>query len=449
LFLFSIQQLSCQTQFKKTVSYLSSTELRSNPKRIADSLTRDFITTQFINSALKPIQKSIDFNSRFLLINQCISGDCKILSDNKYLDYTIGQDFFFSYLSKLDTIFSDLVFIGFGDGIKNLIDKDKEILLNNKAVIVYNSFRGFDSKTTAWVSANMFNTPEDLQKVGAKALMAVLPQDYKITYPNYAFKPSKNKNIIYMFISFEMFRSIVGDQTIETSKERLNQRQPFSAQEIKNKKIKISTIDLQKADTLYNIVGSKQGLTDQTIIIGAHYDHITGKNPSYSSYPGANDNSSGVSMLIEIANKIKSEKLKNSIIFVAFGAEEKGLYGSKNFLETYPYDKSKIKAMINLDMVGCLKGDSLHYELQNTKEFKDIMTKTSIQTNNKLILGNSKLGLSDSYTFKLNDIPTIYLSTGDDPFLHTELDTEDKINYSGMDLILDFITTMIKELDHD
>ena len=100
------------------------------------------------------------------------------------------------------------------------------------------------------------------------------------------------------------------------------------------------------------------------MVIGAHFDHLgTGGEGSSSRRPdimavhnGADDNASGVTALLELAGRLKKDRdrLKRSVIFVAFGAEEMGLLGSKYFVNHSPADLSKIVAMVNLDMVGRL-----------------------------------------------------------------------------------------------
>ena len=122
-----------------------------------------------------------------------------------------------------------------------------------------------------------------------------------------------------------------------------------------------------------NVIGFIEGndpvLKNEYIVLGAHYDHLGLGGPSSKSdkrgvvYHGADDNASGTSALLEIAEKVTANapQLKRSIVFIAFGAEEQGLLGSKYFVEHPTVPLSQIKLMINLDMVGRLNTEQQVY----------------------------------------------------------------------------------------
>ncbi len=103
------------------------------------------------------------------------------------------------------------------------------------------------------------------------------------------------------------------------------------------------------------------------LIIGAHFDHLGMGGPGSSSravdtigvHHGADDNASGVSEVVELAEKFALTRgsHRRTIMFAAFSGEEMGLLGSKYFTENPGIDLTKVNAMINLDMVGRLKGD--------------------------------------------------------------------------------------------
>ncbi|MCX7697642.1 MAG: M28 family peptidase [Bacteroidales bacterium] len=123
------------------------------------------------------------------------------------------------------------------------------------------------------------------------------------------------------------------------------------------KKLKYVTIDLVSSRINYtakNIMGYVQGreFADSLILIVAHYDHL-GKLDT-AAYPGANDNASGVAMMLDIARTIKENMFRPrySMGFVAFAGEEAGLKGSIKFVQDPPIPLSQIKFVINLDMVG-------------------------------------------------------------------------------------------------
>ena len=114
-----------------------------------------------------------------------------------------------------------------------------------------------------------------------------------------------------------------------------------------------------------NVIGLKKGTGDQFIVIGAHHDHLGTDKETGLYYPGANDNASGVAMLVELAEKYKDVTTSCNLLFVAFGGEEKGMLGSTYFVGNLPVKKENIKAMINLDVIGSLRGDTLYYSMYN------------------------------------------------------------------------------------
>jgi len=113
-----------------------------------------------------------------------------------------------------------------------------------------------------------------------------------------------------------------------------------------------STID-DKEYILRNIICNKEGFNKKLIIICAHYDCIMeNKGDSNSRAPGANDNASGVSAIIEIARVLANENLQHSIQFVLFSGEEQGLLGSKSYAKYIEDNRMDLYKLINLDMIG-------------------------------------------------------------------------------------------------
>ncbi|MGB0931739.1 MAG: M28 family metallopeptidase [Chitinophagales bacterium] len=102
-----------------------------------------------------------------------------------------------------------------------------------------------------------------------------------------------------------------------------------------------------------NVVGYIKGRTypDSLYVFTAHYDHL-GRLGANHYIPGANDNASGVAMLLNLAKYYSQNPPAYSIAFIAFGAEELGLIGSKHFVENPLFPLDKIKFLVNLDIVG-------------------------------------------------------------------------------------------------
>ena len=209
-----------------------------------------------------------------------------------------------------------------------------------------------------------------------------------------------------------------------------------------------------------NIIGYINNNAKTTIVIGAHYDHLGygGEGSLYREkdkaiHNGADDNASGVAVLLDIATrlKIKNEqseiKDKNNYLFLAFSGEEMGLLGSNYFSKNPTIKAKSINYMINMDMVGRMKADSTLavYGVGTSPMFKQ-----TLKANNekfKLVQNESGVGPSDHTSFYLIDIPVLHFFTGQHEDYHKPGDDSEKLNYDGMNLISDYIFDIITYLD--
>ena len=118
-----------------------------------------------------------------------------------------------------------------------------------------------------------------------------------------------------------------------------------------------------------NVVGSIKGTSnsDSMIVVLAHYDHL-GKMGNDTYFPGANDNASGVAMILNLAKHFSENKPNYTMVFVALSAEELGILGAKAFTDNPPIDLKKIKFLVNFDLAGT--GDE-GVKVVNGSVFKD------------------------------------------------------------------------------
>ena len=203
-----------------------------------------------------------------------------------------------------------------------------------------------------------------------------------------------------------------------------------------------------------NVIGFLDNKAENTIIIGAHYDHLGfgGEGSLYRDsikaiHNGADDNASGVAVLLNLAAKLKNKNTNNNYLFMAFSGEEMGLLGSNYFVKNPTIDTKKVSYMINMDMVGRMKKDSslAVYGTGTSPIFKQ--TLKSHNDNFKLIQQESGVGPSDHTSFYLSDIPVLHFFTGQHEDYHKPGDDSEKLNYDGMHLIADYIFNIISDLD--
>ncbi len=167
---------------------------------------------------------------------------------------------------------------------------------------------------------------------------------------------------------------------------------------------------LVKALTTKNVVGAVEGRRDKFIIFSAHYDHLGMMGSAV--FPGANDNASGVSMLLSLAQYYSENKPKYNLLFIGFGAEEVGLKGSYNYVNNPTIDMDKIKLVVNLDIVGT---GSEGIAIVNAKEQEKHVKKLISINNKKKFFSKVKIRgqapNSDHYWFSDKGIPAIFIYT--------------------------------------
>ncbi len=203
-----------------------------------------------------------------------------------------------------------------------------------------------------------------------------------------------------------------------------------------------------------NVIGKIDNPSDEIIVIGAHYDHLgyggfgSLHRGEAAIHNGADDNASGVSIILESARILKQIGLQKDVVFIGFTGEEKGLWGSNYYTKNPTIDLSKVTAMINLDMVGRLdesRGLAVH-GVGTSPKWNEV-----ISTNNtdslKLTIRESGVGPSDHTSFYLQDIPVLHLFTGQHEDYHKPEDDADKLNYEGMEKVLNFIIRICQSLD--
>jgi Zn-dependent M28 family amino/carboxypeptidase len=212
----------------------------------------------------------------------------------------------------------------------------------------------------------------------------------------------------------------------------------------------------RRNDEGFNVGGILDLGARTTVLIGAHYDHL-GKGEyhvrrelSGRIYNGADDNASGVSVMLEVLNQLSlnSNLQKSNVIFIAFSGEEDGLIGSKHFVKNCPLDPKTISQMINIDMVGRLSdSDSLTvYATSSALEWGTIINdlpKTGINIKNVA----ETFPRSDHAAFIDAGIPAIMLHTGIHEDYHLPSDDFEKIDGPGLVKITEVVLQILQNLN--
>jgi len=217
---------------------------------------------------------------------------------------------------------------------------------------------------------------------------------------------------------------------------------------------------------LRNVVASLEGegpAAEQTIIVGAHYDHL-GRD-SYGSlaneatdeiHHGADDNASGTSVVLEVARQLaaRPEPLKHRVLFITFSAEELGLIGSSRYVQDPLIPLSQTMVMLNLDMVGRLRNGNLTiYGVETGENWKTLISAgiaAAPEGNQfKLALRSGGYGPSDHASFFEKGVPVLHFFTGFHPQYHRPSDVASLINAKGMRQIAGLMAAMVVKLGND
>lgn len=165
--------------------------------------------------------------------------------------------------------------------------------------------------------------------------------------------------------------------------------------------------------------------SDSMIVFSAHYDHLGGLGKS-TFFPGANDNASGVSVVLNLIRYYKEHLPKYKTVFLFFAGEEAGLLGSKYFVESKALDIYKIKFLINLDLLGT--GNDGIMVVNGAVHEKELMILTKLNADQKLLKEIKKRGKasnSDHYWFSEKGVPCFFIYTmGGVTFYHDVYDVE-------------------------
>jgi len=209
-------------------------------------------------------------------------------------------------------------------------------------------------------------------------------------------------------------------------------------------------------DTAYNVVGYLPAATDTTVILGAHYDHLGwgAENSLYRGEPaihnGADDNGSGTAALLELARYFSSvrDRLRYSLLFIAFTGEEVGILGSTYYAKNMTVDSAGVRMMLNMDMVGRLKDQEglIVFGAGSAAEFADYFDSLT-HDRFRIISKESGIGASDHTPFYNRGIPVLFLFTGAHEDYHKPSDDVDKIDFEGIVDVAELVANVVHHFD--
>jgi hypothetical protein len=471
LFTFSIEGFSQVTvqQLQQHIKYLSSDallgRLTGSP---GDSLAAVYVKGNLLSYGLIPL--SGDGFQRYKVTKKVVAGKASSLSVNN-VNYALEKDFMPLAFSSDSQLESDVVFIGYGfningDSIK--WDDYNGVDVKGKWVMILRGDPEPDNNKSPYISFSADRDKALLAKdMGAAGVLMVSgpvfdPQDTfeALNLEGYSV------DIPVIRIKKEVADAILSksNATIASLEKKLYEtKKPYSFSV--NVKVNGKTEILRELAGTRNVMmllpGEDPKMKNEYIILGAHFDHLGMGGPGSGSraldtigiHHGADDNASGVAMMLELAEKFAKTpgSHKRSIICLSFSGEEEGLLGSKHFVDDPCIDLSKVDAMINMDMVGRLN-ETNNMEIDGVGTatgLKELVYANSDTSIIKLTLSPEGYGPSDHSSFYGKNIPVLFYFTGGHMDYHTPTDTWEKINYKGMVEISALIFKVAEALAND
>lgn len=453
-------------ELKSHVQYLSSDSLKGRlTGSTGDSLAADYIRKELTSYGLTPL--SGDGLQRFEVTKRVIAGKNNSLTING-TNYIAEKDFMPLSFSSNGNLESEVVFAGYGFNINadslNWNDYDG-IDVKGKWVMILRADPEAENTRSPYIQYSGDRDKALLAKdMGAAGVLLV---SGPVADSQDAFEQMNSEGFSVGIPVLRLKREVADNilakskTTIESLEKNLNiNKKPsgFPTKEPVNANAEIVRETANTRNVVMVLPGEDQQLKNEFVIIGAHFDHLGMGGPGSSSrapdttgvHHGADDNASGVSLMLELAEKFALTKgsHKRSLICIAFSGEEEGLLGSKNFTDNPGIDLSKVNAMVNLDMVGRLNDTSmLQISGVGTAEgLKELVYAKSDTSLVKLKLSQEGYGPSDHSSFYFKNIPVLFYFTGAHLDYHTPDDTWDKLNFPGMVTISDDVFSIGEEL---
>ncbi len=393
----------------------------------------------------------------------------------------------------------EVVFAGYGISSAELKYSDYAVSnVKDRIAVVFDGTPDGDNPHGQFVSAGQVRFKAAAARAaGARALLIIANED-KLSdsrYSHLMYDNAGEAGIPIAAISRQSAARILGDlAALEKSADARTAAASNRSTRGHNLNLVIDVI--RRESPSFNVIGILPGsdpkLKNETIVIGAHYDHLGmgGEGSgSLSARPGihhgADDNASGVAGLLELARMLTSQnpKPRRTIVFIAFSGEEEGLIGSNYYVNHPIVPLANTVAMINMDMIGRLKGNKLiiggigtasewRAEVDSanlvrtsaqgagTVQLPGVNLNIAVATGTNLgtpvnldyskfdlTLNEDGYGPSDHSSFYAKQVPVLFFWTGNHEDYHKPSDTADKINYEGEARVVSFVERIVRDID--
>lgn len=449
------------------LSYLASDQMkgRNTPSPELDSAA-SFIADQFRGMGLQMVRGSYFQKVKLGFVSLGEKNNFSIKIKKKETKFAIKDDYVPFEITGSSKVQGNLIFCGYGieapeykyNDYSNANVKGKVVLLlkhepgedDTASVFKGKEFTDYSdlsykAKTAAdkgAIGVIIVNDPlnhASLKPVGFPwpSLSKMIPKD---ALPLTLLK-SDYKNIPIIQAGEEFIKKVFGSaDKLKNLQKEIDKNCKGYSSDFKDITVSLGTSTEIKETPAYNVTafleGSDSLMRDEVLVIGAHYDHVGMKKNAGgqdSIFNGADDNASGTSGVLAIAKAFSQlgEKPRRSIMFITFCGEEKGLFGSRYYIDNPLFPLDKTIAMLNLDMIGRNSVDTLEIEgYSKSPELAAVNEEENKYIGFNLVYQpESSIGSSDHAPFIKKNVPAIFYFAGIHKDYHKVSDEYPLINY--------------------
>jgi len=457
------------------IKYLASDKMEGRfPGTKGDMLTDNYIADEFEKYKVKPFDENgylqpFEMVTEVKMVGQ---NELSIISDGVVSEYNVNKDFAPLGFSGKGRVEGELVFTGYGITApeQNYDDyKDKngnDIDIKGKVLVMMRYSPGQNDPHN-----NRFEKYEPSRYKTLPARDGQAAGIIFITGPQSgddALQKMKFDNVLQdaglpvLSVSREIIENIFKNNGLNLAiiQSEIDSTKTSNSFVLNNAKAVIeANIEPVKVKT-NNVIGFIEGndpvLKNEVIVIGAHKDHLgygaygsLHRGSDKQIHNGADDNASGTSGLLEIAQKISVNKkdLKRSVLFIAFGAEEAGLLGSSFFTKSKMFENMNIVAMLNMDMIGRVVDNKLViYGTGTSSVWDNALDNINKTYNFNITKTPDGFGPSDHSSFYTKNIPVLHFFSGTHTDYHSPTDDIEKINSGDGALIAKMVYDVAMDL---
>jgi len=470
------------------IKYMSSDEMGGRqPGTPGIQLCEDYIVQEYKKAGLQPLEDGTYLQQLDVGQSRAVNkGQTALIlkgPDEKKLELKLGEDFQQLLGRKDFDLDSDLVFVGYGiSASEHNFDEYANVDVEGKVVVLIRYEPQSEDPDSVFDGESTSRHATGRQKIiaarRAKAAGIIMINDrarvdeegedglvLSDRFGNNSLPFAQLKRKVFdQLLEISPLSSPTGDKlsSVDAIEKLIDSNLEPISQPLKGWSCEFKSAFPIKKTKTNNIIGIIEGEgpnADETIVIGAHYDHLgMGAYGSRAGgrreiHNGADDNATGTAAVIELARRFNSRDKKpgRRLVFVCFTAEEMGLLGAVHYCENPIYPLDSTAAMMNFDMIGWLRNERLTlYNWNTSPQLDPIFEAANEESGFELNKPARAFGGSDHLPFNVRGVPNMFIHTGSNAVYHTPEDDFEAINCEGALRVIDYserVVDMLAELE--